>query len=198
METVADFIFLGSKITADGDCSSEIKRCLFLERKAMTNLGNIFKSRNITLETKGTCIVKAMVYPEIMCRCENWTIKKAEHWQNWCFQIVVLEKTLESPLYSKEIKPVNPKGNQPWIFIERTNVEDEAPKLWPPDAKDWLIGKDSDAEKDWGQKRRRGQQRMGLLDGISDSMNMSLSKLQEIVKDRKPWCSHSIELQSQT
>ena len=79
METVTDFLFLGSKITADGDCSSEIKRCLFLERKAMTNLGNIFKSRNITLETKGTCIVKAMVYPEIMCRCENWTIKKAEH-----------------------------------------------------------------------------------------------------------------------
>ena len=109
METVTDFIHLGCKINADGDRSHEIKRCLLLERKAMTNLDGILKSRGVTILTK-VCIVKAMVFPVIIYGCESWTIKNTES-QRICFQTVVLEKTLESPLDSKEIKPVIPKGN---------------------------------------------------------------------------------------
>ena len=104
--------------------------------------------------------------------------------KNWFFWIVELEKTLESSLDSKEIKPVKPKGNQPWIFIGRTDAEAEAPVLGPPDVKSRLIGKDPDAGKDWRQKRR-GWQRMRWLDSITDSMGMNLSKLREIVKDRE-------------
>ena len=112
-ETVTDLIFLGSKITVDGDCSHEIKRRLLLGRKAMTKLDGILKSRDITLLTK-FCIDKAMIFPVVMYRCESWTIKKLTA-KNWCFQTVVLEKTLESPYNCKEIKPVDPKGNQSWI-----------------------------------------------------------------------------------
>ena len=108
--------------------------------------------------------------------------------KNWCFWIVVLEKTLESPLVSKEIKPVTPKGNQPWIFTGRTDAEAEAPILWPPDAKNWQIGKDPDAEKDWRQEKKEAE-RMRWLDSITDSMNMNLSRFQEIVKDREAWHS---------
>ena len=146
-ETVTVFIFLGSKITADGNCSHEIKRCLLLGRKAMTNLDSILKSRDITLSTM-VHIVKAVVFPAVMYGCESWTIKKAE-----CWKIdVVFEKTLESPLYCKEIQPVHPKGAQSWIFIGRTDAEAETPILWPPDAKSWLSGKDPDAGKDWGRE----------------------------------------------
>ena len=99
-------------------------------------------------------IVKAMVFPVVQYRCESLTIKKAEHWRKWCFQIVVLEKTFESPLDSKEIKPVHPKGNQSWMFIGRTDAEAETSILRPPDAKNWLIGKDPDAGKDWRQKEK--------------------------------------------
>ena len=106
METVTDFVFLGSKITADGDCSHEIKIHLLLERKVLTNMDSILKSRDITLPTK-VRLVKAMVFPVVMYGCESWTIKKAERQR-----IVVLEKTLESPLDCKEIQPVHPKGNQ--------------------------------------------------------------------------------------
>ena len=109
--TVTDLILLGSKITADGDCSHEIKTRLFLGRKAMTNLNSILKSRDITLPTK-VCIVKAVVFPVLMYGYESWIIKKAEHERTDVFQIMVLQNTLESPLDSKEIKPVNPKGNQ--------------------------------------------------------------------------------------
>ena len=118
-ETVAEFIFLGSKITADGDCSHEIKRRLLLGRKVMTNLDSIFKSRDITLVTK-VCLVKAMVFPVVMYGCESWDYKESWTLKNWCFWTVVLEKTLENPLDCKEIQPVHLKGNQSWLFIGRT------------------------------------------------------------------------------
>ena len=142
-----DFIFLGSKTTADGDCSHEIKRRLLLRRKAMTSLDSILKSKDITLPAK-VHLVKAMVFPVVIYGCESWTIKKAEHWRIECFWNVMLEKTLESPLDCKEIQSVHPKGNQSWIFIGRTHAEAETPILWPPDVKSWLIWKDPDAGKD--------------------------------------------------
>ena len=108
---------------------------------------------DITLPTK-VCLVKAMVFPVVMYGCESWTIKKAEHRKNWCFWSVVLEKTLESPSDCKEIQPVHSKGNQSWIFIGRTDDETETPILWPPDAKNWLTGKDPDAGKDWRQENK--------------------------------------------
>ena len=153
METVTDFIFLGSKITADGDCCKGIKRCLLLRRKAMTNLDNILKSRHITLPAK-VCIIKAMVFPVVMYRCKSRTRKKAKCQRTDAFELWSWEDC-ESPLDCKEIKPGNPKGNQSWIFIGRTDAEAEAPILWPPDAKSQLIGKDPDAEKNWGQKEKR-------------------------------------------
>ena len=146
VETVADFIFLGSKITADGDCSHEIKRCLLLGRKAMTNLNSI--SRDFTLLTK-VCLVRAVVFPVVMYGFESWTIKKAEHWRIDAFELWCWRRLL-SPLDHKEIKPVNPKGNQSRILIGRTDAE--APILWLPDVKNWLIGKGPDPGKDWRQE----------------------------------------------
>ena len=144
------FYFLGLQNHCGQWLQHEIKRHLLLERKAKTNLDRVLKNRDITLPTK-VCIVKAIVFPAVTYRCENWSVKKAEL---QCFWTVVLEKTLESPLSTKEIKPVKPKGNQPWILIGRTNAE--APILWPPDAKSigWLIGKGPDAGKDWGQEAK--------------------------------------------
>ena len=147
-------VFLGgSKITADGDFSHEIKRHLLLGRKPMTNLDSILKSRDITLPTK-VCLVTAMVFSVVMYGCESWTIKKAEHWRMDAFWTVELERTLESPLDCKEIQPVHPKGNQSWIVIGKTDAEAETPNLWPPDAKNWFIGRDPDAGKDWRQEKK--------------------------------------------
>ena len=133
VETVSDFILGGSKITADGDCSHEIKRCLLLGRKVMTNLDSILKNRDITLPTK-VCLVKAMVFPVVMYGFESWTVKKAEH-QRIDALTVVLEKTLESPLGFKEIQPVHHERDKSWVFIGRTDAEGETPILWPPHAK---------------------------------------------------------------
>ena len=131
-------------------------------------------------------LVKAMIFPS--SHVWMWELDYKESWvlKNWCFWTVVLEKTLESPLDSKEIKPVNPKGNQPWIVIGRTDAEAEAPILWPLDAKNWPIWKDPDTGKDWGQKEK-GQQRIRWLDGITDSVDMNLGKFLEIVEDRGTW-----------
>ena len=137
-----DFIFLGSKITADGDYSHEIKRYLLLGRKVMANLG----SKGASSQSYGLSSGHVWMW-ESDCE-ESWALK------NWCFRTVVLEKTLESPLCSKEIQPVHPEGGKFWVFIVRTNVEAETPVLWPPDAKSRLIGKDPDAGRDWGQEEK--------------------------------------------
>ena len=152
VETVSDFIFSGSKITADGDCSLEIKRWLFLGRKVMTNLDSILKSRDITLPTK----VRLISYGFSSNHVWMWELDYKESWapKNWCFWTVVLEKTFESPLDCKEIQTVHPKGNQSWIFIGRTDTEAEIPfcglLIWRTDS-----GKGPDAGKDWRQGQKR-------------------------------------------
>ena len=144
-ETVETFIFWGSKITADGDCSHEIKRFLLLGRKVMTNLDSILKSRNITFPKK-VCLVKTMVFPLIMYECEL-DYKESCVPKNWYFWTVVPEKTLESPLDCKEIQPVHPEGDQSWMFTGRTDAKAETPIHRPSDAKSWLVGEDPDAGK---------------------------------------------------
>ena len=145
--------FWDSRITADGDCSHEIKRRLLLGRKAMTNLDSILKSREITLPTN-VHLVKAMVFLVVMYGC--WELDCKESWgpKNWCFWTMVLEKMLESPLDCKEIQPVHPKGNLSWVFIGETDAEAETPILWPSNAKNWLSGKDPDAGKDWRHEEK--------------------------------------------
>ena len=134
MKTVTDFIFLHSEITADGNCSHEIKQRVLLGSKAMPNLDSVLKSRDMTLPTK-VHLVKAMVFPVVTYRCESWTIKKAEHQRIDAFELWCWRRLFESLLDCKEIQPVHPKGNHPWIFIGKTDVEAETPILWPPDAK---------------------------------------------------------------
>ena len=144
-------LFLGSKITADDDCSHEIRRHLLLGRKVMTNLDNVEKQRHYSADK--VHIVKQWSSPVV-----TWEQDRKEGWllKNWCLWVVVLEKTPESPLDSKEVKSVNLKGNKPWILVGRTNAEAETPVFWSSDVNNWLIRKVRDAGKDWGQKREEG------------------------------------------
>ena len=150
---MADFIFLGSKITADGDCSHGIKRCLLLGRKVMTNLDSIFKSQRHYFANKGP---SSQGYGFSSSHVWMWELdyKEIRAPKNWCFWTVLLEKTLESPLDCKEIQPVHSEGDQPWVFTGRTDAKAETPILWAPDVKSWLIGKDSDAGRDWGLEEK--------------------------------------------
>ena len=155
VETVTCFLFFASKITADSDCSHEIRRQLLLGRKAMTNLDNVLKSRDITLPTK-VHIIKAKVFPVVTYAFENWTVRSRMP-KNGCLWTVVL-KTPESSLDSKEIKPVNFMEDQPWIITGRTDDEAEIPVFWSSVVNRWVIGKVPDAGKDWGQKEKRSSE----------------------------------------
>ena len=149
-EAVTDLIFLGSKTTADGDSSQETERCLLLVSKATTNLDSVLKSRDSTLPIKGPY---SQSYGFSSSHVWMWELDHKEGWApNWCFWTVVLEKTLKSPLDCKESQPVNPKGNQPWIFTARTDAE--APIFWAPDVKSWLTGKDPEARRNGRQKEK--------------------------------------------
>ena len=164
----------GSKITADGDCSHEIKRRLLLGRKAMTNIDSILKKQRHYFSKKGPSGQRCSFSTSHVWM---WELdhKEVLMLKNWCFWAVVLEKTLESPLNCKEIQPVHPKGNQSWILIGRMDAKAETPILWPPDGKNWLFRKDPNAGQDW-RWRRRGWQRMRWLDGITNSMDMSCAR----------------------
>ena len=183
METVTDFIFLAPKSLQMVTAAMKLRR-LLLGRKAMTNLDSILKSRDIILSTK-VCLVK--VFPVVMYGCEIWTIKKLIAEELMLLNCGV-EEDLESPLGCKEIKPVNPKGNQSLIFIGRTEAEAEASNTlvtWCEELTHW---KDSDAGKDWRQKQKRVAEDE-MVDGVTKSMDVSLNKLWETVKDRKGWCA---------
>ena len=149
----------------------------------MTKLDRIIKSRGSALQTK-VHIVKAMVFPVVMFSCESWTAWKAEYQRIDFFKLWCCRRLLRVPC--KEIEPVNPKGEQPWIFIRRTDTEVVAPILWPSDMKSWLTGKDPDSAKDWGQEEK-GWQWMRWMGGITDSMDTNVSKLSETTKDRETW-----------
>ena len=189
METVTDFIFLGSKITVDDDCSLEDKRCLLLGRNVMTNLDGILKSRDITLLTK-IHIVKAIVFPVVMYGCENWTIKKTEHWRIDAFELWCWRRLLRVPWTARRssqsiLKAINSKYSLEGLMLKLKfqyfgHLRRKANSL----EKTLMLGKIEGM-------RRRGWQRIRWLDGIADSVNMSLSRLWEIVKDREALCAEA-------